>query len=295
MRRVHTQTTCHIARHHATGLALFAVLSLCLTACVTGKDMLQDRRALANSIAKRGDMTPFRLEAGRFSLQGYKRINAPESKEAVVYIEGDGQAYRTYSRPSVNPTPTDPVGLRLAAQDTSTANVIYLARPCHYTPQWNQPGCPTRFWTRARFAPVVIKSYMAALDRLKTRHDIGKFHLIGYSGGGGVAALLAARRDDIASLRTIAGNLDHTRLNAYHDVTPMPDSLNPADETGKLDDVPQIHYSGADDDIVPPMIAKGFIAKLPQTACARHRIIDSATHHNWAEVWPKFDARLPQC
>ena len=268
---------------------------LLLTACVTGADMRQDRQQLANSIAAKADMSPFRLDAGRFTFQGYTRIKAADSGNAALYIEGDGQAWRTYTQPSPNPTPTDPVGLRLAAQDTSMANVIYLARPCQYTRQWNQPGCPTRFWTSHRFAPVVIKSYMAALDRLKTRHDIDRFHLSGYSGGGAVATLLAARRDDVATLRTIAGNLDHARLNAYHNVTPMPDSVNPADKAGRLGDVAQIHYSGAADEIVPPMIAKSFIAKLALGTCARHRIIEGATHHNWRKFWPELAADMPAC
>ena len=36
---------------------------------------------------------------------------------------------------------------------------------------------------------------------------------VGYSGGAAVAALVAGRRSDIVSLRTLSGYLDHVALN----------------------------------------------------------------------------------
>ena len=257
--------------------------------------MLKDRKKLANSIAKKGDMTPFRLKAGRFTLQGYRHIGAPEGRAAIVYIESDGKAWRNYNQPSSNPTPTNPVGLRLAAQDPHT-NVIYLARPCQYTGQEQTTACAQRYWTNARFAPEVLKSYIAALNTLRKNSAIQKFHLVGYSGGGAIAALLAATRQDIASLRTVAGNLDHAAINRHHDVAQMPESLNPINHTNWLTHTPQIHYSGADDDIVPEKIARAFVQQLATSQCARHRIIEDADHHNWPRFWGDGLAReLPEC
>ncbi len=50
----------------------------------------------------------------------------------VVYIEGDGRAYVNRRTPSNDPTPGNPMALRLALADPSL-RVLYLGRPCQYT------------------------------------------------------------------------------------------------------------------------------------------------------------------
>ncbi len=54
----------------------------------------------------------------------------------------------------------------------------------------------------------MVNSIHKTLDQIKTRYNASGFNLIGYSGGGAIAALVAADRNDILSLRTVAGNLD---------------------------------------------------------------------------------------
>lgn len=78
--------------------------------------------------------------------------------------------------------------------------------------------------------------------------------LTGYSGGGAIAVLIAARCKDIALLRTVAGNLNHVAVNRLHRVAPMPDSLNPADVASEIAAVPQLHFSGDTDRIVPSVV-----------------------------------------
>lgn len=97
------------------------------------------------------------------------------------------------------------MGLKLAALDASP-NVVYLARPCQYV--WS-PLCSDIYWTDRRFAVEVVEAMSAAIDRLILPGQ--KLHLVGYSGSGAVAVLVAARRPDVVSLRTIAGNLDTSR------------------------------------------------------------------------------------
>src|ERR1700722_15494796 len=50
-----------------------------------------------------------------------------------VYLEGDGLAYLRPSEPSGDPSPRDPVALRLALTYPKDSPVAYLARPCQYT------------------------------------------------------------------------------------------------------------------------------------------------------------------
>jgi len=153
-----------------------------------------------------------------------------------------------------------------------------------------------KYWTSHRFDRVVLDSYLQALDSIKRESGIEAFHVVGFSGGGGVAALLAARRDDILSLRTIAGNIDHDALNEHHNVTLMPKSLNPADYLSDLRDIPQIHYSGGQDKVVPPFLARNFIRDLQPSNCASQVIIDYASHEDgWTSAWNGYHADIPKC
>lgn len=55
-----------------------------------------------------------------------------------------------------------------------------------------------------------------ALNHFVKQYPGVKHELIGYSGGGNIAAILAERRADVRSLRTVAGNLDVAYVNATH-------------------------------------------------------------------------------
>lgn len=68
------------------------------------------------------------------------------------------------------------------------------------------------------------------MDALKQRFGATRLTLVGYSGGAAVAALLATRRNDVARLVTVDGNLDHRAWTAHHRVTPLTGSLNPAEK-----------------------------------------------------------------
>src|SRR3546814_2839304 len=79
---------------------------------------------------------------------------------------------------------------------------------------WSSDVCSSDLdvWTSARFSDGVIVSMSDALDRLKEEAGASSLDLVGYSGGGGVAVLLAARRRDVVSIVTIAGNLDQAQI-----------------------------------------------------------------------------------
>lgn len=120
-------------------------------------------------------------------------------------------------------------------------------------------------------------------------------NLIGYSGGGAVAVLVAARRHDVATLRTVAGNLDSEYVNRIHDVSPMPASLNPIDDARRVGAIPQIHFSGASDRIVPTRVARRFVERAG-SACAQVDVVPGMTHGGaWARAWPRLLAVEPVC
>ena len=241
------------------------------------------------------------IQAAGFLLTSMERVASPGSATAHVYIEGDGRAWVTKTRPARDPTPRNPLALKLAlklALADDSANVVYLARPCQYAKIGRDPACSSnRYWTSHRFAPEVIDAMSAALDALKRRHALAGFHLTGFSGGGAIAALLTARREDVVSLRTVAGNLDHALHSRIHGVSPMPHSLNARDIADRISHIPQIHFSGGRDKTVPPRILRSYAEHMRQTDCTRLRIVESAGHTNaWEALWPDLlRTELPVC
>ena len=224
------------------------VCVLVLAGCASG---VKNRIAAGWELAQDHGWTRQIVDAGPFDLAVFHPPFPARSDTLSVYIEGDGLAWITPYRPSTNPTPRHPVGLLLATLDPSGA-VAYLARPCQYVKGVHFRGCSTAYWTSDRFAPEVIDASMQALDRLKAQSGASKLTLVGYSGGGAVATLLAERRHDVVKLITVAGNLDHEAWTKEHDLTPLRGSLNPYDAINSIRNLDQTHFIGGADRILPP-------------------------------------------
>lgn len=253
------------------------------------------RQETADRIAGPVWMIPRAIPAAPFALQAYERMHA-KNAPANIYIEGDGVAWLSKTHISLDPTPSNPVALHLAAKDEAK-NVAYIARPCQYTDMLgDEEPCPSDYWSVKRFAPEVLESYNLALNDIKARYHIQEFNLVGFSGGGAIAALLAAMRDDVASLRTVAGNLDHRAHSEYHDVSYLSGSLNPPEYAQSLSAVPQIHYIGGQDEIVPPAIAHSYVTALSGTQCVQVQMVQEAEHETgWVDKWPQLLAVEPEC
>lgn len=260
---------------------------------LAGCTLLQSRQDTADAIARAGGLARSRVEAAPFTLTAYSRLADPGAT-IVVYIEGDGLAWLSRSEVSADPTPRNPVGLALAALDSSP-NVIYLARPCQYPAAALDHRCHEAYWTERRFSEEVVASVDGAISRMLPRGHRG-LHLAGYSGGAAVAALVAARRSDVLSLTTVAGNLDHEALNRHHKVTPLAGSLNAADVAPRLAGLPQVHWVGERDSVVPPWVAEGFAARAGDRKCIAIRRVPGATHETgWTDIWAAALSLRPAC
>jgi pimeloyl-ACP methyl ester carboxylesterase len=245
----------------------------------------------AASIARAAGMRGRTVAAGAFRLQVYERIRTP-GDPVVVYIEGDGRAWLTPSEISRDPTPTDPLALRLAAADPAP-NVVYIARPCQYLDAASLERCDKRYWSSARYGRAVIDSVAAASGDAMARAGSHRLELVGYSGGGTVAALVAAQRHDVRRLITVAANLDLAAWTGLHRLTPLTSSLDPLDFRDKLRALPQTHLAGEDDPVVPPSVIRSYAAKLGADAAADLRIMPGFTHDCcWADAWPLIIAAL---
>ena len=68
--------------------------------------------------------------------------------------------------------------------------------------------------------------------------------MIGYSGGGTLAQLVAEKFTQTRAVVTLAGNLDLAAWVQLHDYTPLGGSLNPAERPPLPGHILQIHYVG---------------------------------------------------
>lgn len=236
---------------------------------------------------------------GLFGLNRFRRDAAATGEPILhLYLEGDGFAWRRPSRPSDNPTPRNPVAMALARRDPAPL-VAYLARPCQFRDLAQEPLCRPSVWTLDRYAPAEIQAVREAVDRIKAESGAARIGLNGFSGAGAILAVLAAERDDVAYLRTIAGNLEPTAFTAHHRVTPLKRPANAAAALRRLAQLPQTHLVGGSDRIVPPGLTRSVLeqAGLMSAArgCVAFQILDGVDH---AGPWP-LDAdalsRRPRC
>ncbi len=226
-----------------------------------------------------------KYDTAQYDLLGFSRFQK-ESEALVIYIEGDGQAWRTRHQPSEDPSPRPPLALELATLDPSPS-VAYIARPGQFTGGIQARNCNIPLWTSHRFSQEVVDAMNQAIEMAKKRAKAKRIHLVGYSGGGAIVMLVAAQRNDVTTIRTVAGNLDHDAWTAFHGVTPLFGSLNPALDTKETCTVKQTHYVGGKDKIIPLQIVHAF----QTTSCPESiiQIVPEATHGDgWQTIWPEL-------
>jgi hypothetical protein len=249
------------------------------------------RDDVADRLAHPVWMVEREIPAGLFNLTAYERMhehNAP----ATVYIEGDGELTTDFRINSKNPTPRNPVSLHLATKDKAQ-NVAWIARPCQYS---GTDKCDAAYWGNERFSPEVLSAYNIALDEIKKRYDIQGYNLVGFDGGGAIAAILASQRNDVLTLRTVAGNLDTNLYASEHKMPPMAGSLNPIDFAPKLANLPQTHYIGGQDKVISPALLHSYLQAVGPSNCVQYHFIQEAEHdQGWVEKWPGFLADVPTC
>jgi pimeloyl-ACP methyl ester carboxylesterase len=262
------------------GAFSLCVLLFVLSACATQN--VADRIESSKRIATNAGFESIIINAPQFSLQAFIQ---PQIKVDIlsIYIEGDGHAWRNSQTPSDDPTPINPIALKLALKDPRLG-VAYLGRPCQYVGAQYSKNCDEMVWTDRRFSPEVVAASNFAIDQLKDRYHAKKVKLIGYSGGGAIALLVAANRTDVDRVITVAGNIDTRAWVSHHRLRPLLGSLNPADFAKQLVTIPQIHYVGGRDEVVPALVAKSYVAKFPQNQRpAIHMINDYAHVCCWVE------------
>jgi len=269
---------------------IFATSALFINAC-SSLPPVTERMHSASLLAQSAGFEKSTITTNTYDLVSYQRIFKKVNENLVIYIEGDGSAWKSGSLPSDNPTPTNPVALSLAIQDTRPA-VAYLARPCQFTALPSK-GCSEAIWTNARFNKDVIDSNNQAIEILKKQYQAKELILIGYSGGGAVASLVAAQRKDVKALITVAGNLDTSTWVKLFGLDPLTGSLNPADKVKELSSIKQTHFIGGVDQVIPLSVTQSYLNKLKTPNQSQLIEIKEYGHVCcWQKTWPDLLKRI---
>jgi pimeloyl-ACP methyl ester carboxylesterase len=262
--------------------AALASAALCfLAGCALQETIGGSREEAAAWAASRG------FHAGSVSAEGFDLFSLLRRRAAAgrltVYIEGDGAPWPSAARPPADPTPRRPVALLLAGRDPSP-RVAYLGRPCQYLGEAERAKCGMAYWSSRRYVQRVVDAMDAAVTRLKEASGAGSVRLVGHSGGGVIAALLAQRRNDVDSLVTLAAPLSLAAWTARHGLSPLEAALDPMRMVaGRLP--PAVHFAGEADEVVPPDIVAAFV----QRHGGRLETLAGFDHDCcWARSWPEL-------
>lgn len=260
------------------------VLAVCLLLAVTA---CGSPAAKLYAQAGRLNLQAMELKGGPYRLAAFFRPGPAGHPALHVYLEGDGQPWQRGRWPADDPTTRASLMLPLLGLDTAPA--LYLGRPC-YNGHAADPGCEAKLWTSGRYGEAVVSAMAAALNRFRAERGFRQLVLVGHSGGGSLAMLLAARLPQVIAIVTLAGNYDIDIWADYHHYLPLHESLNPArqPEPG----IPEWHFLAENDKTVPPDL---FLSALLRRPRARVEVIPAIDHHDgWLERWPQILSRIAE-
>ena len=261
----------------AIAFGRFTIALLVLTTGCTTPAARFDRAADSQGLTRVED------RAGPFVHVRFHKGRAGPGRPLHIYVDGDGDSAAR------DPTTTERLVLKLMAADPAAA--VLIGRPCYYLIE-PDPHCDASLWRSKRYSQSVIDNMTSAVNRVLVGLPDAPVTLIGYSGGGAIASLIAARVARVERVITIAANLDIDAWAEYHHGAAPPGSLNPADGAPLRSAIMQWHLYGSDDRIVPASTAARYLDKQ---LAARLSVIDGYDHRCcWEEIWTDVLAeRLP--
>jgi hypothetical protein len=224
---------------------------------------------------------------------GYRHriVTAPGPPDAPVriYMEGDGVPWLGEYVPARDPTPRTLVALDMMAAAGRPA--LYVGRPCYFGLA-SDPGCEPLLWTHARFGAAVQQSMGDAIRLALEREGwLGRpLVLIGMSGGGTLATLLAGMLPDVCALVTVASPLDIDEWADARGYSRLAGSDNPAARPALPASIAQLHLRGGEDRIVVADNGARFFAVNSR---AERRVIAGAAHgREWSLLWPAIERQF---
>jgi predicted esterase len=261
-----------------------AVSIVSLAGCA--QSLPEQRTALAQSLAQSKGLSERPITTDTFTLLSFLSGVPDATNVLTVYIEGDGYAWIRGRYPSADPTPRNPLALRLAIAQPQGA-VAYLARPCQYYKTINRSICDQSLWTSERFSEKVVHAMNQALDQIKEISGAREVVLVGYSGGARIALEIAARRKDITELVAVAGNMDPRAWTEALGLQPVAIANSNHDLIEATAQLKQLYFAGHKDMVVPTDLTIQFMSEFPGPQIPALYVIEANTHGCcWVEQWP---------
>jgi hypothetical protein len=215
------------------------------------------------------------------------RSAAESARPVFVFLEGDGRPWsRGGTRPAANPDPRRAIAYELA--ELQSPDALLLGRPCYYG-HARDPGCEPDLWTFGRYSEPVVASMVTALRRTIGDKPGRPVVLVGYSGGGALALLIADRTPEVDSVVTLSANLDLQAWTSYHQYLPLAGSLDPLVTRG-LSPGCEIHIGAELDAVVPPALLRSAVDRRPGALLWIEPGADHACC--WASRWVEIMARV---
>jgi pimeloyl-ACP methyl ester carboxylesterase len=240
-------------------------------------------------VAQRHGLVRAELPGTVFTHTSYHSPSSSQPTDGAllwVFIDGDGRPWINGREPAKNPTTLQPLALDLAGQ--TQRPVLYLGRPCYDRPTM-EAVCTSTYWTDARYSRAVVESMAAAIRSYQRDSRFERLVLVGYSGGGVLAVLLAHELNGVSGVVTIAANLDVSAWTGYHHYLPLGASLNPAQQASTAS-WPEIHLVGEKDVVVPPQTVQRYFESHPRSVVWRYA--DYGHVCCWREEWPRITSRI---
>jgi pimeloyl-ACP methyl ester carboxylesterase len=231
--------------------------------------------------------TRHQLISNSFLLTTFTNKPICNNNKLHVYIAGDGKPWRHRTQIALDPTPNHLLALNLMSLDTTAS--LYLGRPCYHG-QHQSTACHPLFWTHWRYSSTVVDTMVSGLKKLLEPYLACAVTIIGYSGGGTLAMLLAPRLTNTHRVITLSGNLDVDAWSQHHHYTPLIGSLNPATEAALPPAITQIHLIGNADDNIPVNSVLTSLISQPDPAILRYPNVDH--YCCWTTIWPDILKRL---
>lgn len=210
-------------------------------------------------------------------------FKAGKGRQLHVYIEGDGRAWLSSSLPASNPSPDRSLMFDLMMLDKYPA--LFLGRPCYFVTL--ESVCSAYWWTHGRYSEAVVDSMAAVLNRRSASYD--SLVLIGHSGGGTIAMLLARRVSKLSLVVTLAGNLDVASWVAHHNYSPLLGSLDPMQQPLLAADIEQRHFLGANDSVILSDWTQAYVNRYKaknHTRVGFTLLADLGHNKGWQKYWP---------
>jgi dienelactone hydrolase len=248
---------------------------------------------LANEVAAKSRLSQIQVPNTALPIKVFFREDESFSEVLYIYIEGDGHTWTSQHFPSKDPTPYDPIALKMAANQ-SAGVAAYLGRPCQFFSIDQQPQCNHKVWTSGQYSQAAVESTMKAIDYLKIKSGAHSLVLVGYSGGAMMALLCASMRSDVIGIVTVAGNLDSAAFVNFHNLPAMDQFYKPETVFANIHKIKQVHFVGEMDKVIPPNLNANFFKQFTNDTKPEIIILPENGHICcWDSQWPNLWRLIP--